>query len=69
MFVFDVQKNAFGRADPLPIDNNLPMTVVEGDRIYLVGGETGGGMVDGEYYGHHPDLLLIGRITELADQR
>ena len=39
------------------------MTVVREDRIYLIGGETGGGVVEGEYYGHHPDLLLIGRIS------
>jgi len=63
VFVYDTQTDTFGSADKLPIDNNLPMTVVRGDRIYLIGGETGGGVVDGEYYGHHPDLLLIGRIS------
>ena len=63
VFVYDTQTDNFGSADKLPIDNNLPMTVVRGDQIYLIGGETGGGVVAGEYYGHHPDLLLIGRIT------
>ena len=62
VFVFDIQTRRFGTADPLPIDNNLPMTVVRGNEIYLIGGETGGGMVDGEYYGHHPDLCLIGTV-------
>jgi hypothetical protein len=38
------------------------MTVVRGDRIYLIGGETGGGTVDGEYFGHHPELVLVGQI-------
>ena len=52
-------------ADSLPIDNNLPMTVVRDDSIYLIGGETGGGVVDGQYYGHHPDLLLIGTIEAI----
>lgn len=62
VFVYDTKTDLFGTADKLPIDNNLPMTVVRDDRIYLLGGETGGGVVDGEYYGHHPDLLLIGSI-------
>lgn len=64
VFVYDVQTEQFGTADPMPIDNNLPMTVVRGRKIYLIGGETGGGVVDGEYYGHHPDLLLIGTIEQ-----
>ena len=67
MFVYDAQTGRFGRADSLPIDNNLPMTVVRDNRIYLIGGETGGGVVDGEYFGHHPDLLLIGTITAIGD--
>src|SRR5206468_11012176 len=61
--VYDVATNTFGTADKLPIDNNLPMTVVRGDEIFLLGGETGGGIVEGEYYGHHPDLFLKGAIT------
>jgi hypothetical protein len=40
------------------------MTVVRGDEIFLLGGETGGGIVEGEYYGHHPDLFLKGFITK-----
>lgn len=64
-FVYDTQTGLFGSADKLPIDNNLPMTVVRGDEIYLLGGETGGGEIDGVWYGHHPDLLLIGKITEV----
>lgn len=66
VFVFDMLHKRFGRADALPIDNNLPMTIVRDDQIYLIGGETGGGLVLGEYYGHHPDLLLIGKIRELS---
>ena len=65
VFLYDAAQDQFGRADPLPIDNNLPMTIVRGDSIYLLGGETGGGFVEGEYYGHHPDLLLVGKIEEL----
>lgn len=33
-----------------------------GGKLYLIGGETGGGEIDGKYYGHHPDLLLIGKM-------
>ena len=64
VFVYDTHEQLFGRADSLPIDNNLPMTVVRDDEIFLLGGETGSGIVDGEFYGHHPDLFLRGRISE-----
>lgn len=63
LYVFDTQTNAFATGDLLPIDNNLPMTVIRGDRIYMLGGETGGGEVLNQYFGHHPDLLLIGQIS------
>jgi N-acetylneuraminic acid mutarotase len=64
VFVYDTASNVFGTADKLPIDNNLPMSVVDGDRIYLLGGETGGGTINGMYYGHHPDLFLTGKISK-----
>ena len=66
VFVYDTRADLFGTAGILPIDNNLPMTVVRGNQVYLVGGETGGGVVLGEYYGHHPDLLLQGTICPLS---
>jgi N-acetylneuraminic acid mutarotase len=62
VFVYDTRTDLFGTANALPIDNNLPMTVVHGDQIYLLGGETGDGLVDGTYYGHHPDLFLKGTM-------
>ena len=65
VFVYDTQTDYFGRADALPINNNAPMAVVRGETIYLLGGETGGGWIEGEYYGHHPDLLLMGRIEPI----
>lgn len=66
VFVYDTHTDTFGTADRLPIDNNLPMTVIHDNRIYLLGGETGGGEIDGQYYGHHPDLLLIGTVKEVS---
>ena len=63
VFVYDTRTNLFGRGDAMPIDNNLPMSVVRGDQLYLLGGETGGGEIEGRYYGHHPDLLLIGALS------
>jgi N-acetylneuraminic acid mutarotase len=65
VFVYDTQTGQFGTADKLPLNNNLPMTVVHGEEIFLIGGETGGSVVEGEAYGHHPDLLLRGRIRTL----
>jgi N-acetylneuraminic acid mutarotase len=69
VFVYDTRSDLFGAATPLPIDNNLPMSVVFGDRLYLIGGETGGGEIDGHYYGHHPDLLLIGTMKLAKEPR
>jgi len=66
-YVYDTHRDLFGTGDLLPIDNNLPMTVVRGERIYMLGGETGGGEVLGEYFGHHPDLFLIGRISVVGE--
>jgi hypothetical protein len=79
VFVYDTRTDRFGRADPLPLNNNLPMTVLAGSELFLVGGETGGARLlesatgagyspAGEYFGHHPDLLLTGRI-EVATVR
>ena len=65
VLVFDTRAVAFGAADPLPLCNNLPMTVLAGDELHLLGGETGGSVVEGEPYGHHPDLYLIGKLRVL----
>ena len=64
VFVYDTQTGDFGTATPLPLNNNLAMTVLRGDTLHLVGGETGGCEIDGEAFGHHPDLYLIGKIEE-----
>lgn len=80
VFVYDTQMDLFGRADPLPLNNNLPMATARGDEIFLIGGETGGARLkdapagavydpEGEYFGHHPDLCLIGRIELIAPPR
>src|SRR5262249_28756220 len=59
VFVFDTRTQTFGRATPLPLNNNLPMAVLYGDKLHLIGGEIGAAMLDGEHFGHHPDLYLI----------
>ena len=64
VLVYDVQTGLFGTADKLPLNNCLPMTVVHGDKAYLLGGEIGSAVVEGEVFGHHPDLLLMGTIRE-----
>lgn len=65
VFVFDTKTERFGRATPLPLNNNLPMAVLEGDQLHLIGGEIGKAVLDGEPYGHHPDLYLIGAIRSI----
>ncbi|MCE5249452.1 hypothetical protein LLG96_04445 [bacterium] len=69
VFVFDTHLNIFGTASPIPLNNNLPMVVLYGDRLHLIGGETGGATVEGEYYGHHPDLYLTGSITPIIAEQ
>lgn len=64
VFVYDTQSDLFGTADNLPLNNNGSMTVVYNDKVFLLGGETGGAVVEGEVFGHHPDLCLIGTIRE-----
>ena len=63
VFVYDVESDRFGRADSLPLNNNLSMMLVHGDTLYLLGGETGGALVECVFYGHHPELVLKGHIT------
>jgi N-acetylneuraminic acid mutarotase len=62
VLVYDTVANRFGRATPLPMNNNMPMAVVDGNTLHLLGGETGGCMFEGEVYAHHPDLHLIGTL-------
>ncbi len=64
MFVYDVETGLFGRADSMPLNNNLSMTVIHDGRIYLIGGEIGGAVVEGVFYGHHPELCLEGKIEK-----
>ena len=66
VFVYDTVTGQFGTADPLPLNNNMPLAVVDQDRIFLIGGETAGAVVEGACYGLHPDLCLIGRIEEVG---
>jgi hypothetical protein len=68
VFVYDAQTDLFGTADSMPINNATPMIVVRGDEIFTIGGEADGREIDGEYYGHHPDLFLGGRIEKLGRQ-
>jgi len=66
VFVYDTQTALFGRATSMPLNNNLSLTVVHGDQVYMIGGETGTAVVEGEFYGHHPELFLKGKI-EVAE--
>lgn len=62
VFVYDSIEAKFGRATPLPLNNNLPMTVLRGETLHLVGGEIQSAVIEDEHFGHHPDLYLTGTI-------
>ena len=67
VFVYDTATGVFGRADPLPLNNNMPATVVRGNRIHMFGTETHGAVVEGRSYTHRPNLYLMGTITPVAE--
>lgn len=67
IFVYDTQTDTFGKATPMPLNNNLPGSVIEGNRLYMIGGEIEKAEIEGVHFGHHPDLLLIGEIS-VAEQ-
>ena len=47
------------------MNNNVPQLNVNGDDIFVVGGEVDPRTICGDYYGHYPTLALHGKITEL----
>jgi N-acetylneuraminic acid mutarotase len=63
VLVFDTETKTFGRATSLPLNNNMPMAILQGKVLHLLGGETGGSIIDGEAYAHHPDLYLTGEVS------
>jgi Galactose oxidase, central domain len=63
IFVYDTATDTFGKATPMPLNNNLPTSIISGNRLYMIGGEIERAEIEGIHYGHHPDLLLIGDIT------
>jgi len=62
VFVYDTLTGEFGTATPLPLNNNMPTTMIVGNQIHMIGGEIGGAEIEGELFGHHPDLYLVGDI-------
>ncbi len=67
VFVYDTATGVFGRGDPLPLNNNMPATVVRGNRIHMFGTETHEAVVEGRSYTHRPNLYLVGTITPVAE--
>ena len=64
IFVYDTHTDSFAEATMLPFNNNMMKVVVRGDKLYLMSGETGGAVMGGEYYGHHPDFFVVGTIQK-----
>jgi N-acetylneuraminic acid mutarotase len=67
ILVYDVINGTFGRATSMPLNNNLPMAVLDGNQLHLIGGETDNAELDGVHYGHHPDLHLIGEVRVVPE--
>ena len=68
VFVYDTLTNRYGTATPLPFDDVASITVIRGDDVYIFPGETGGFRWKGEYFGHHPEFVLRGRIQVVNSQ-
>ncbi len=64
-YVYDIKTDSFGTATSLPFDDVASITVVRGDTAYLFPGETAGFYWEGEYFGHHPEFVLRGTISEV----
>ena len=65
IYVYDVLTNQYGTANNLPYDDVKPPTIVLGDSLYMFPNETGSFMWEGEYFGHHPEFVLKGKIKEV----
>jgi hypothetical protein len=63
VLVYDTMTGKFGVADPLPLNVSTPLAVVDGDRLYLAGGESDGTDSSNPLRVHNPDQLLIGIIN------
>ena len=64
VWVYDTRTDLYGRASALPFDDHGPAVHVVGQRVYLFPGETAGFWWKGEYFGHAPEFVLKGEITE-----
>jgi N-acetylneuraminic acid mutarotase len=64
-YVYDTRTGLFGTATALPFDDVATITVVVDDTAYMFPGETAGFVWEGEYFGHHPEFVLEGKIREL----
>ena len=60
--VFDSVQKKFFLTDPLPINNNGPLVLINGDDLYIIGGETGIGCVFDRPVGRHSYVVLKAKI-------
>lgn len=63
-YVYDTRTNLYGTATALPFDDVASITVVVDDTAYMFPGETAGFVWEGEYFGHHPEFVLEGKLKE-----
>ena len=64
-FEEETETDLFGTATSLPFDDVASITVITGDKMRIFPGETAGFEWKGEYFGHHPEFVLVGKLKEL----
>jgi hypothetical protein len=60
--VYDIKTNVCYKTNSLFCDINVPDYLINGDLIYLVGGESIPYKYKGEIFGRHSDIFAIGKI-------
>ena len=65
VMIYDVVMQQWSYTNSLPLDISIPFTVVEGDYLYIMGGEMcQPSCVGSQKYGVHVDLVLRARIIK-----
>jgi hypothetical protein len=65
VFVYSTRTDMFGYGDGLPINDASPDQIQLNDSaVIILGGETGAGFIDRQFFGQHPDLVMVATMRE-----